>query len=192
MKNLFIIDGAAGTGKSDLLKYLAKEKQGVGIMKKITTRDMRDEEKVSDYTLDLEFDKQKFYDSCNDSDFYHYVYGNVQYGFFKPDLEMALSSYNNVFIIIRNNNLVKKLKEDFPNIKIILVSVQSDTEEVEKRLKKLNYNEQKINFRLERNNIALNDYQKHSEDYDEILNNNYNITDYEKLIDQLIAKYNEQ
>ena len=191
MKNLFIIDGAAGTGKSEILKYLLRENLMVGIMKKITTRDKRDEEKDNDYILDLEFDKQKFYNSYNDPDFYHYVYGNVQYGFFKSDLEKALLNHNNVFIIIRNNNLVEKLKADFSNIRVILVYIISDKIEVEKRLKRLNYNKQKINFRLERNSIAKNDYIEHSNDYDEFLINNYNITDYEKLIDQLIAKYDE-
>ena len=192
MKNLFIIDGAAGTGKSDLLKYLAKEKQGVGIMKKITTRDMRDEEKVSDYILDLEFDKRKFYDSCNDSDFYKYVYRGEQYGFFKSDLKNKLSYHNNVVIIIRNNDLVNLIKIDFPDIKIIFVYICSDTAQVERRLKKIGYNEAKIELRRAAYQRTLNDYMKYSKDYDEVLINNSDTVQYESLIDQLFAKYNIQ
>jgi len=189
MKNLFIIDGAAGIGKSDLLKYLMKEKQEIAILKKITTRDKRMEEEDSEYILDLEFDKQKFYDSYDSPDFYKYGYGDKQYGFFKSDLEKALSECCNVFIIIRNNDLAKKIKTDFSLVRVIFVYIYSDKVEVEKRLRKLRYDKSKIKDRLERNKITWNDYLKHSHDYDEVLINNSNVVNYEKLIEQLIAKY---
>lgn len=191
MKNLFIIDGAAGTGKSDLLKYLLREKQKTAIITKVTTREKRIEEEDEDYILDLEFDKQEFLRLSYSKDFYKYGYGNEQYGFSKTELENKLSSNDNVFIIIRNNDLVKILRKDFPYVRIIFVYIYSDIVEVEKRLKSIGYDSKKIKFRLQRNNTAWNDYVKHSKDYDEILINNSNTTDYEKLIDQLINKYNQ-
>ena len=190
MKNLFIIDGAAGTGKSDLLKYLTEEKHGIGILKKVTTRDKRHEEEDSDYILDLEFDKDKFKKSCLDTQFYKYGYGDKQYGFFKSELENELSLHNNVFVIIRNNDLPKKLKEDFPVVRVICVYIYSDIVQVENRLKNLGYDEEKIKFRLERNKIAFNDYLKNYKDYDEILINNSEVFQYRAQIDQLIGKYN--
>ena len=191
MKNLFVIDGASGTGKSDMLKYLAREKQGVGTLKKITTRSQRAEEEDSDYILDLVFDKQKFHESCKSHEFYKYGYGDEQYGFFKSDLTNELSNHDNVFVIIRNNDLAKRLKIDFPDVRVILVYIYSDIVEVTKRLKKLGYNSRKSKFRLRRNEIAWNDYLRHSKDYDDVLINNSNTVDYEKLIDQLITKYNQ-
>lgn len=189
MKNLFIIDGAAGTGKSDLLKYLTEEKQGVSILKKITTRDKRHEEEDNDYILDLEFDKEKFEISCLNPDFYKYGYGDKQYGFFKSELEKELSLHDNVFIIIRNNDLPKKLKADFPTVRIICVYIYSDIVQVENRLRNLGYDEEKIKFRLQRNKIAWDDYLKNYKNYDEILINNSESFQYEAQIDQLIDKY---
>lgn len=192
MKNLFIIDGAAGTGKSDLLKYITREKPEIGVLKKITTREKRTEEEVEDYILDLDFDKAKFNNLCSVPNFYKYGYGDNRYGFLKSDLEEALSLHDNVFIIIRNNDLVKKIRSDFPKVRVISVYIYSDKEETEKRLRKLGYDESKIKFRLERNDIAWNDYVKHSKDYDEVLVNNSDTVYYETLINQLIDKYNKE
>ena len=46
MKNLFIIDGAAGTGKTDLIKYIAEKYtlSSATYIKKFTTREKRPEE----------------------------------------------------------------------------------------------------------------------------------------------------
>jgi guanylate kinase len=193
MKNLFIIDGAAGTGKSDLLKYLMKEKHGIGILQKKTTRDQRKEEEANDYILDLQFiNEEEFKKLKNGNDiFYHYGYGDNQYGFFKSELERELSLHDNVVIIIRNNDLPQILKKEFPDVRIIFVYIYSDIVQVEKRLKKLGYDKEKIKYRLSRNKIAWDDYRKHSNKYDEILINNSDTTHYEALIEQLIAKYNQ-
>ena len=46
INNLFIIDGAAGTGKSDLIEFVSDQIAGhnATILKKFTTRTLRPEE----------------------------------------------------------------------------------------------------------------------------------------------------
>ena len=41
MKNLFLIDGASGTGKSDLIKYVSDFNDDISFIKKFSTRKPR-------------------------------------------------------------------------------------------------------------------------------------------------------
>jgi len=85
MKNIFIIDGAAGTGKTDLIQYLNRKfskSSEIGYLRKYTTRGKRPEEKEEDLDLyratKIEFDKM-----LEEDDFYDYSYGKYDYGFYK-------------------------------------------------------------------------------------------------------------
>jgi hypothetical protein len=56
MKNLFIIDGASGTGKSDLVNYATEFNIDATLVRKITTRKKRDyENSTFVWKLDLDF-----------------------------------------------------------------------------------------------------------------------------------------
>lgn len=195
IKNLFIIDGASGTGKSDMLKYLDKKRTSsrtVTTLRKYTTRKIRDEEEAEDYHLDLDFvSLEQFEEYKKAKDFYSYGYGDEQYGFFKSSLEEALEYFQNVFIIIRNKELSENIRTDFPNTRVINAYIYTDIPEVVKRLKKAGYSDEKIQFRINRQTHAWNDYLKYSQDYDEIIINNSNETDFERLIEQLIQSYNK-
>jgi guanylate kinase len=196
MQNIFIVDGASGTGKTDMLKYLL-QKQTSGneavILCKFTTRKRRPEEQDENYHLDLEFvEEEQFKEYKKQKDFYSYPYGEHQYGFFKSLIEDALKYYKNVFIIIRNNNLAQNLKSDFPKIRFIHVYIYTDIPQVIQRLKKSGYSEDWIDFRLKRQELAWKDYLRYSQNYDEVIINNSNYTDYERLIEQLINKYGKE
>lgn len=45
MKNLFLIDGASGTGKSDPIRYVLDFKSNATVVPKYSTREERDYEK---------------------------------------------------------------------------------------------------------------------------------------------------
>ncbi len=200
IKNLFIIDGASGTGKSDMINYIHRQEtnsQYVTVLSKYTTRELRPEEEVSDYHLDLEFiSNEQFQDFKKSKGFYSYSYGDKDkiqhYGIFKSKIEEALTYFKNVFIIIRNKNLTEKLRKIFPDVRLVNVFIYTDIPEVIKRLKASNYNQEQIDFRITRQTFAWQDYLKHSQDYEDVIINNSNVTDYERLIDQLLAKYNSR
>jgi guanylate kinase len=195
MKNLFIIDGAAGTGKTDLIKYIAEKYStlNTSFIKKYTTRKKRPEEEKYDLQLDLIHETvTEFKQRCNDNDFYTYKYGDEYYGFYRKDLTGALLKSNNVFLILRNKPLIDFIIKEFPEIRTIITYIYSDKENVIKRLKKENYDLDSIKFRLGRINTAWDDYLRHNNAYQEVLINNSNVIDFQKLIDWLISKYNNE
>lgn len=46
LKKLILIDGAAGTGKTDLVEYVKNRYHNANMLRKYTTRPFREEEKI--------------------------------------------------------------------------------------------------------------------------------------------------
>ena len=90
MKNLFVVDGASGTGKTELLEYIFSYSSGMEVIPKYTTREQRDYEKVRGYTLDLKFVSSKQFDTKNL--YYKYTYGREHYGFSKKKVDITAAS----------------------------------------------------------------------------------------------------
>jgi len=196
MKTLFLIDGAAGTGKTDMLEYLRHkhtEKGKAAVLRKFTTRAHREEEIQQALELDLEFVSQrKFEDLRHKSGFYSYSYGDDSYGFRREDIDKMLQSHQHVFIIVRDRAMIEQLIKDYPRICVVPVYIYSDRDETEKRLLKDGYSQEAIEFRLNRQQIASSDYLRHSGLYREIIINNSNPTDFHRLIDGLVGKYSPE
>ena len=195
MKNLFIIDGLGGTGKSDLINYVRKTYEPIGstsILSKYTTRKERKIEKKTNLSLNLEvITKNEFISKkLAKNDFYYYQFNGVEYGFYKHELENLLEEFQNTFLIVRSKNLVDKLSKDFPDINVILVYVYSDKESIIKRLSQEGYSEQDIQYRLSRISASWEDYLLNNNFYREIIINNSSISDFHRMIDFLIEKYN--
>jgi len=193
MKNLFLIDGAAGAGKTDMLYYLREKYAGrnqVAVLRKFTTRKHRPEEIKRKLWLDLEFvSARQFEDLKQNSDVYTYGYGGKQYGFRRSEIDKALSTHQNVFLIARDRATIQQLIADYPKVCTVPVFIYTDREQCEKRLLDEGYNEDAVKFRLERQQLAWNDYLKHSSLYREVIINNSNKTDFYRLIDSLLHKY---
>lgn len=196
MKTLILVDGAAGTGKSDLAKYLIKTKnREVQLVKKITTREQRSEEKNDLYT-DLHFPSdsfESFQERMNDNDFFWYVYGGKgtaenYYGVYKNDILTALDKVDFVVVVIRGFDAIQEIKKSLTDIRVISVFIYTDRDLVVKRLEQDGYSEESINFRLSRQPIAWADYTKNSHLYDEKIINSSNIRDFQLIIDQLFIK----
>lgn len=200
MKNLFIIDGAAGTGKTDLIKYIHDKYNSSNItyIKKYTTRQKRPDEISLNLQLDLiHVSESDFLIFKKSPDFVSYKYGDEEngfydYGFYINDLRDAISKFKNVFIIIRNKPLVDEIVSRFPEIKTIVVYIHSDEGMVRRRLVNDGYDESAIIKRLKRLNTAWDDYLKHNDVYREVLINNSNKRDFQRLINWLIEKYNNE
>lgn len=189
MKNLFVLDGASGTGKSDFLKYIKEFHQNSTILKKFSTRKKRDFEYDEDYELDIEFVNEKEFDELNLD--YSYNYSGYRYGFKKSDLDESLKKFSNLFIIVRNSKLIKKIMADYRFINVVPVYIYTDKTEIVKRLIREGYDEAQVTFRKKRLKIAFADFLQHPELYKHILINNSSTEDYHRLIDHLIEKYDD-
>ncbi len=187
MKNLFLIDGASGTGKTDLINYLSDYNSLVSFVSKYTTRDYREYEKVNDEKLDLinlsskAFEYKKFE--------YQYTYGGFKYGFSKEQIFEKFKKSDDVFVIVRNINLIKRLKNDFGFLNVISIFIYTDRDQIIKRLKKDNHKPEEIRFRIERLEIAYNSYLKNPTFYDEVIINSGSKLHYQKIIDDIFNKY---
>lgn len=194
-KNIFLIDGAAGTGKSDLLEYIESKysKPKIAkIIRKFTTRELRPEEKEKKIKLDLKFiSYSEYLEISKNHEIFSYEYGGNHYAFYKKDIDNALSEYSNIFIIVRNLPLILKLKEEYKNVKVISVYIHSDKSTILERLEKDGYSEEAKRFRLSRQKLVWDDYLRNPDNYDEIIINNSNKNDFQRLIDNLIMKYNK-
>ena len=198
MKTLFLIDGAAGTGKSDLIAYVARERKTTAcFVPKYTTRPKRPDERDRRAALDLRFPpdtEARFVQRTTQSDFYWYQYGNERdgfyyYGLYRSDLRAALERYDSVLVIVRNFDTISAIKRDFADIRAVSIFIYTDRDLVTKRLKRDGYSGSEIRFRLGRLPTAWQDYLKYSTEYDEKLINTSDRRDFERLIDAMLQRY---
>lgn len=191
MQNLFIIDGASGTGKTFLSHYVENYRSNCALVKKFTTRGERGYEQAAEWKLDLKFVTEEEFKKLNLD--YQYRYSGQDYGFYKNDLLEALRNNSNVFVIVRNSNLIARLQKDFYFINTVPIFIYTDRDQILKRLKKLKksgkMNQSDIDLRLERLNIAFRDYLDNSELYSEVIINNAEEKDFRRLTQLIIKKY---
>jgi guanylate kinase len=187
MKNLFVIDGASGTGKSDLLHYVKNFNIDASLVMKHTTRSQRDYEKEKGWELDLIFVSEDEFEQLGHD--YQYLYAGNKYGFSRTELNDCFSRSANVFVIVRNADVIRKLIADYSFINVVPVFVYTDYERIRERLLSQGVDEHRLRFRLERIEIAFQDYLRHPRIYREVLINNSSIEDYHRLIDLMLTKY---
>jgi guanylate kinase len=191
LKNLFLIDGASGTGKSDLLRWVADNNASdVGILKKGTTRQPRQyEEADSEILLDLEFLSPAEFDARD----YHYTYtyGGARYGLSRTDLTRELLVHENVFVIVRNIATMSRIAKDYQFINVVPVFIYTDRTELTARLRTADTAADVIEFRLKRSEISLRDYYTHPGVYDETIINNSSRDVFHATIGKLIEKYRD-
>lgn len=193
MKVLFLVDGAAGAGKSDLVNYIANTFQNTATkINKYTTRKRRvsEEAKKTDliFISEEEFAKKK----ANKKDrLFNYIYGGSQYGFYKSDLDNAIQHYNCTFIIIRNQDLIRKLCAMYKNkVLVVPIYIYTDMGLIETRLRADGYDEDTIKFRMERSETIFKEYLE-NDIYKNVIINRSNVTDLHRKIRLLIEKYTD-
>ena len=195
-KNLFLIDGAAGTGKSDLLEFIDEHLVGHNsdILKKFTTRKLREREKRKERHLDLDFIGEDEFNAFKKKApiFYNYRYPHKEgecYGFFKSALELKLQETDNVFIIIRSAKVIKQIVEDFHDINVVPIFVYTIENLIEERLENDGYSKDEIIFRLSRSKEAMNDLYAYPALYKVHIINNSNKDSYKYQLTQKLDEY---
>ena len=192
MKVLFLVDGAAGAGKSDLVNYVANvHKYTVTKIDKYTTRKKRpaEEAKKSDliFVSEQEFkDKESFKSDM----FYNYVYGGSRYGFYKSTVDRAIEKYDCTFIIVRNQDLIRKLIE-IHGSKALVVPIYVYTDEglIEARLRQDGYDDDNIRFRMERSRVTFEEYLSNDDIYKEVIINRSTARELHRKIKDLVNYY---
>ena len=116
MNKLFLIDGAAGTGKSDLIEFVSTQTDyDISTVGKITTRRKRkkEEAKLTDlvFVTKDEFDRRK-----NNGDYYTYRYGSkgheYDYAINKTELIDSLCNHEFTFAIVRSRPTIAIIKRE--------------------------------------------------------------------------------
>lgn len=187
MKNLFLIDGASGSGKSDLVQYVSSFSSQEACLKKYTTRPERDYEKEGEVVLDLAFVSEEEFNALKLD--YIYTYSHHKYGFSKCELDCLLTQKENVFVIVRNADVIRKLLRNYSFINVVPAYIYTERHKLFQRLAKHGVTDERRKYRLKRLELAFKDYLKHPEVYKEILINNSNIDDFHRIIDLLIQKH---
>lgn len=178
MKTIFIIDGTSGIWKSDLINYVSACKIRSDIFIKSSTRAKRSEEK----TTDLKFMTEKTFSLCNFD--FQYTYDEHKYGFNKKDVAELLTKVDNLFIVIRNLDLIQEFSKAFSNYKIVTVFIYTDFHVVSKRIPNASNLQQKKSIA-----DTFQDYLRHPDVYDEIIINGGTVNDFNRLIDMLVLQY---
>ena len=190
IRKLFLIDGAAGTGKSDLVEYIHdKHYHDAVVIMKFTTRKRRAYE--VDRWTDLIFEEDNNFDlKFEDNEFYSYKYAGEKYWFRKNDLVNALNKKENVFILIRDRKLINKIKHDFSSFALVVsLYIYTDKGSIPGRLKKDGYNDEQIDFRLKRSEISWRDYLETPNSDLKIIINNSTKEDFHRKINLLFEEY---
>ena len=111
MKTIFIIDGTSGgTCKLDLINYISNCSIKSGILKKSSTRPKHPNEK----TTDLKFLEPEIFDSFNFD--FQYPYDGFKYGFLKKEVDDLLTKVENMFVVIRNIDLITSVAYKLLNV----------------------------------------------------------------------------
>ncbi len=206
MPNLFIIDGASGTGKSDFLKYCDEIDEHSAYIKKYTNKE-KDVDGVERNDL-VYLSKEEYAKKVRENyqNYYEYAYpsgSTVKYLILKSELDEQLRKNTNVFIIMRNVNLIKQIKSDYSkyiNVNVVTVFLYCDRAEVERRIteqcKKSGTTDEKeiqekVYKRLQRDADVIKDYAANvgREIYDHVMLNVDDRDLFHACVKNLVDKY---
>lgn len=176
MNKLFLVDGAAGTGKSDLMEFVKTQSDyDICSVGKITTREQRNIEEAK--TTDLTFvSAEEFEEKKNKGHYYTYKYGSkgeeYDYALSKEELIESLARHEFTFAIVRSRPTIKQIiKELSPYGLIKHVFIYTDKEEAKERMRKDGFDEEQISFRTRRNKILWDEEKYYDRDRVTIINN---------------------
>lgn len=196
MNKLFLIDGAAGTGKSDLMEFVKTQSDyDVSSIGKITTREQRDREEAR--STDLTFvSPVEFKKLRSMGEYYTYKYGDkgdeYDYAISKDALIASLKDHEFTFAIVRSRPTITQIiKELSPYGLIKRVFIYTDKEEAKERMRNDGFDEEQISFRTRRNKLLWDEEKYYDNDRVTIINNS-NPEDYHAQIRNMMDSFSSK
>lgn len=196
-KTLFVIDGATGTGKSDLITYVSNTHR-LGFLAKYTTRNLTKQaaKKPDGFIAQLTHEEFERKIAEPKDTFYNYTYhrpdGIEQYGFYRSELESALQAHDVVFVVVRNAPLIERIRVDFSHVQVVSVFIYSDKHLIQQRLEQRKVPSREIEIQLTMHESAVHDYLVHTEVYDDVIINTSSSVEYHLLIENLLKKHRRE
>lgn len=181
MKNIIILDGTSAIWKNDLVNYINIKLSDSILIEKISTRKKRATDGAFDLVLTSDRDLTKY-----NLEYKYYFSGN-EYGFAQSSIIDALSKYQNIFIVIRNQSIIQKIKSDFASENVFATFIYSDMKQIEKVLTLSSGNELKESI-----SQAFDDYIRNPNIYDLVTINGENVNDFFRIINYVIEKSKEK
>src|SRR5258706_9132344 len=170
MNKLIIMAGASGAGKSFLLQQISEIDDNIVPIKKLSTRSARDYEKEEFSGVDLVFDCSvaTIKEKCQ----FRYKYEKETYGIRKSDIDSAFAKGKIPFVIVRDCEEIKALKEEYPN-KTLTLYLQSGLsgEDLARVLREQWRGEIDIKLREARSKIDFDQYRHYFAEFKHVLIN---------------------
>lgn len=176
MNKLFLIDGAAGTGKSDLMEFVKMQSDyDIVSIGKITTREQRDKEEAK--STDLTFvSAAEFNEMKSKGDYYTYKYGSKgsenDYALSKEELINSLTKHEFTFAIVRSRPTITQIIKELSSYGLVKrVFIYTDKEEAKKRMRNDGFDENQVSFRTRRNKLLWDEEKYYDINRITIINN---------------------
>ncbi len=161
---LFIIDGAFGTGKKQLVEYIRsnqkRTRDSMVLQKETAVDHTHVVSKAISSDLNSPISNEQFDHMIGDVNdkFYYYRYTKQRYGFYKSSLDKALQEKKYVFVIVRDKDTIRNLRDEYKEFLAVPVYIYTDEKELVRGLKGNCIPEEDIEFHRNRQQQAWNDY----------------------------------
>ena len=176
MNKLFLIDGAASTGKSDLMEFIKTQSDyDISSVGKITTRKRRTREEAS--TTDLTFlTTAEFSKRLGAGSYYTYKYGakgnECDYALSKDELISSFKQHEFTFAIVRSRPTIIQIINELSKYGLIKhIFIHTDAEAAIERMRKNGFSDEDITFRTNRNKLLWDEEKYFDSNRITIINN---------------------
>lgn len=196
MNKLFLVDGAAGTGKSDFMEFVKTQSDyDISSVGKITTREQRENEEAK--STDLTFvSYEEFEKKRRTGKYYTYRYGGkneeCDYALSKEELISSLKKHEFTFAIVRSRPTITQIIKELSLYGLVKrVFIYTDKEQARERMRNDGFNEEQILFRTRRNKL-LWDEEKYYDNNRVTIINNSNPQDFHAQIRYMMDSFSNK
>ena len=194
MSNIFVIAGNSAAGKTFLMSNAERLGKHLSVVKKMTTRKPRDNEKMlTDYDLQFGFSIEEV-KNCD----LHFSYRDEWYGIRIKDIDDILARDKNPILVIRRISIITELKQRYPDtVFTILCQSCFDENELADFLLKRNIPKKEVDSRLSSRfeKECRQEYQKNMNIFDRVIINYYDHRFLEEagmFVEEIISKRGER